>query len=129
MSLQVLLMSHTLRHSQKTYFLSVTYQSAVFPGSFCISELRLSQKILSEKIFPKHTFLKTKRHTCGTYTVPQICLKSFISAAASRSPAPRPRTSRASPAQFVLLISHSVECNAVQRELTLHISDSQNSIT
>ena len=129
MSLQVLLMSHTLRHSQETCFLSVPYQSAVFPGSFCISELRLSQKIPSEKIFPKHTFLKTKRHTCGTYTVPQICLKNFISAAASRSPAPRPRTSRASPAQFVLLISHSVECNAVQRELTLHISDSQNSIT
>jgi hypothetical protein len=46
----------------------------------------------------------------------------FISAAASRGPAPRPRASRASPAQFVLLISHSVECNAVQRELMLHIS-------
>lgn len=51
--------------------------------------------------------------------------ENFISAAASRGPAPRPRASRASPAQFVLLISHSVECNAVQRELMLHISDSQ----
>ena len=39
-------MSHTLRHSQKTYFLSVTYQSAVLQGSFCVSELHLSQKIL-----------------------------------------------------------------------------------
>ena len=42
-------MSHTLRHSQKTYFLSVTYQSAVLQGSFCISELHLSQKILLKK--------------------------------------------------------------------------------
>lgn len=33
----------------------------------------------------------------------------FISAAASRGPAPRPRASRASPAQFVLLISHSIQ--------------------
>ena len=97
-------MSHTLRHRR---FSPVPYQSAVFPGSFH---------------FLKYTFLKTKRHTCGTYTVPQICLKIFISAAASRGPAPRPRASRASPAQFVLLISHSVECNAVQRELMLHIS-------
>ena len=89
-------MSHTLRHSQKTYFLSVTYQSAVLQGSFCIPELHLSQKILlketlSKRKFPKHTFQKTKRHTCGTYTVPQICLKMFISAAASRGPAPRPQ--------------------------------------
>ena len=42
-------MSHTLRHSQKTYFLSATYQSAVLQGSFCVSELHLSQKILLKK--------------------------------------------------------------------------------
>ena len=46
-------MSHTLRHSQKTYFLSVTYQSAVLQGSFCISELHLSQKILLKETLSK----------------------------------------------------------------------------
>ena len=51
-------MSHTLRHSQKTYFLSVTYQSAVLQGSFCISELHLSQKIFL-KIPLKENLSKT----------------------------------------------------------------------
>ena len=49
-------MSHTLRHSQKTYFLSATYQSAVLQGSFCIPELHLSQKIL-----PKENLSKRKQ--------------------------------------------------------------------
>ena len=49
-------MSHTLRHSQKTYFLSVTYQSAVLQGSFCISELHLSQKILLKNPSKRKSF-------------------------------------------------------------------------
>ena len=58
LSLQVLLMSHTLRHSQKTYFLSVTYQSAVLQGSFCVPELHLSQKILLKETLSKRKSLQ-----------------------------------------------------------------------
>lgn len=53
-------MSHTLRHSQKTYFLSVTYQSAVLQGSFCVSELHLSQKILLKENPSKKNLSKRK---------------------------------------------------------------------
>ena len=109
-------MSHTLRHSQKTYFLSATYQSAVLQGSFCISELHLSQKILPKENLSKTYFPENKKTHLRNIHCPTDMSENFISAAASRGPAPRPRASRASPAQFVLLISHSVECNAVQRE-------------
>lgn len=54
-------MSHTLRHSQKTYFLSATYQSAVLQGSFCISELHLSQKILPKENLSKTYFPENKK--------------------------------------------------------------------
>lgn len=53
-------MSHTLRHSQKTYFLSATYQSAVLQGSFCVSELHLSQKILLKENPSKKNLSKRK---------------------------------------------------------------------
>ena len=138
-------MSHTLRHSQKTYFLSVTYQSAVLQGSFCISELHLSQKIflkipLKENLSKTYFSENKKTHLRNIHCPADMseskvtfCFTSYSVNAGSLQlrlnpyplplPAARPhafdkyfRFRKASPAQFVLLISHSVECNAVQRE-------------
>ena len=75
-------MSHTLRHSQETCFLSVPYQSAVFPGSFCISELRLFQKILSKKNLSKTYFPENKKTHLRNIHCPTDMSEKFISAAA-----------------------------------------------
>ena len=62
-------MSHTLRHSQKTYFLSETYQSAVLQGSFCVSELHLSQKILLKENLSKTYFSEKQKDTPAEHTL------------------------------------------------------------
>ena len=67
-------MSHTLRHSQKTYFLSVTYQSAVLQGSFCISELHPFQEILlkenpSKRKSLQNIFSRKQKDTPAEHTL------------------------------------------------------------
>jgi len=52
-----------------------------------------------------------KKNICGTYNCPTDAKLTSVAASAAR-----PHDLKgSSPAQFVLLISHSIECNAVQR--------------
>lgn len=67
-------MSHTLRHSQKTYFLSVTYQSAVLQGSFLyfgtapVSE-NPPKKIPLKENLSKTYFSENKKDTPAEHTL------------------------------------------------------------
>lgn len=67
-------MSHTLRHSQKTYFLSATYQSAVLQGSFGIPELHPFQEILlkenpSKRKSLQNIFSRKQKDTPAEHTL------------------------------------------------------------
>ena len=67
-------MSHTLRHSQKTCFLSATYQSAVLQGSFGIPELHPFQEILlkenpSKRKSLQNIFSRKQKDTPAEHTL------------------------------------------------------------
>lgn len=83
-------MSHTLRHSQKTYFLSVTYQSAVLQGSFCISELHLSQKILPKENLSKTYFPENKKTHLRNIHCPTDMSENFHICCRFARPGPTP---------------------------------------